>query len=375
MKKLLLLLLFIPLLACWGFIKDSEENNILNDSVIIATPSRLTLLFAGDFMQHQTQIDAAKTKDGYDYSDCFKHLKDEISSADIAIGNLEVTLGGKPYTGYPAFSAPDEFLYALHDAGFDIMLTANNHCLDRGQKGLERTIAILDSMDIPYAGTYINDEERSAKYPLLIEENDIRVVLLNYTYGTNGIEVREPNVVNFIDKAVMATDIEKAKEMNPDAIIACMHWGEEYVQLPSKEQIQLAEWLLSQGVDHIIGSHPHVVQPVELHTDSLNNKQNIVLYSLGNFISNMSAKNTDGGMMFKMTLEKDSITRVKDCGYSLVWTERPVISGKKNFVLYPVSFSLDSLGQASGYKLNNYTKETRTLMNKHNQNVEEYILF
>ena len=259
---------------------------------MIATPSRLTLLFAGDFMQHQTQIDAAKTKDGYDYSDCFKHLKDEISSADIAIGNLEVTLGGKPYTGYPAFSAPDEFLYALHDAGFDIMLTANNHCLDRGQKGLERTIAILDSMDIPYAGTYINDEERSAKYPLLIEENDIRVVLLNYTYGTNGIEVREPNVVNFIDKAVMATDIEKAKEMNPDAIIACMHWGEEYVQLPSKEQIQLAEWLLSQGVDHIIGSHPHVVHPVELRTDSLNNKQNIFLSSFGHFISTISSINT-----------------------------------------------------------------------------------
>lgn len=125
--------LFILLLLC-SCSSSSQE-----------TKDKVTLLFVGDLMQHQGQIDAARTPQGYDYSACFKLVKDEIDSADIAIGNLEVTLGGKPYKGYPQFSAPDEFLYAIRDAGFDVLLTANNHCLDRGQKGLERTIAKLDS--------------------------------------------------------------------------------------------------------------------------------------------------------------------------------------------------------------------------------------
>ena len=115
-------------------------------SVVLSAQKRITLLFVGDLMQHQAQIDAARTPDGkYDYSSCFALVKEQISHADIAIGNLEVTLGGKPYRGYPTFSAPDEYLQAIKDAGFDVLLTANNHCLDRGKKGLERTIAQIDS--------------------------------------------------------------------------------------------------------------------------------------------------------------------------------------------------------------------------------------
>ena len=120
---------------------------------------RITLLFVGDLMQHKGQIDAARTPEGtYDYTECFDLVRNQISQADIAIGNLEVTLGGKPYTGYPAFSAPDEYLQAIQDAGFDILLTANNHCLDRGRKGLERTLQQLESLDIPHAGNNRNAE-------------------------------------------------------------------------------------------------------------------------------------------------------------------------------------------------------------------------
>ena len=144
----------------------------------------------------------------------------------------------------------------------------------------------------------------------------------------------------------MEQDIEQAKLMQPDIIIANMQWGEEYVFLPSKEQVELTDWLLSKGVDHVIGSHPHVVQPMELRTDCITGAQNSVVYSLGNFISNMSKRGTDGGLMFKMTLEKDSVARVADCGYSMIWTDRPVISGKKNYVLYPINFPADSLNQA-----------------------------
>lgn len=123
---------------------------MLLHSVIFSAQERITLLFVGDLMQHQAQIDAARTPEGtYDYSSCFALVKEQIAQADIAIGNLEVTLGGRPYKGYPAFSAPDEYLSAIKEAGFDILLTANNHCLDRRRHGLERTLLMLDSLDMP----------------------------------------------------------------------------------------------------------------------------------------------------------------------------------------------------------------------------------
>ena len=373
MKTLLLSLLLCPILSC------NSQSQVANDTILtsdsIQPKSSITLLFAGDLMQHQAQIDAARVGNSYDYKECFKHIKKEISKADVAIANLEVTLGGKPYTGYPAFSAPDEFLFDIKDAGFDILLTANNHCLDRGKHGLERTIMMLDSLSVDYLGTYINEEERSKKHPLIIEQNGFRIALLNYTYGTNGIPATPPNMVNFIDKKVMKQDIEQAKAMQPDVIIANMHWGDEYVFLPSNGQKELADWLLSKGVDHVIGSHPHVVQPMELRTDSTSGTQNIVVYSLGNFISNMSKRGTDGGLMFKMTLEKDSMTRVTDCGYSMIWTDRPVISGKKNYILYPINIPADSLNQASRNKLSIFAKDSKELFDKHNIGIKEYTFY
>lgn len=333
----------------------------------------LTLLFVGDLMQHQAQIDAARTTSGYDYSDCFLRVKDEIEKADLAIGNLEVTLAGKPYRGYPQFSAPDAYLEAIREAGFDVLLTANNHCLDRRKKGLERTVLLLDSLEIPHAGTYVNKEERAQHYPLLIEKNGFRIVLLNYTYGTNGIPVDTPNVVNYIDRAVIEEDIAKARAMRPDVLIACMHWGIEYKSLPEKADKQLATWLLEKGVDHVIGSHPHVVQPMEVVCDSVGEKH-LVVYSLGNYLSNMSKRATDGGLMVRLTLEKtDHKVRLTDCAYSLVWVSRPVLSGKKNFQLYPAGISPDSLNVLEKSKLNLFLKDSRTLFNTYNKGISEYI--
>ena len=352
-------------------VSDTIISNA-NDSLL---PHRITLLFAGDLMQHQGQINAARTPAGYDYSDCFNFVKEEISRADIAVANLEVTLGGKPYRGYPAFSAPDEYLSAIREAGFNVLITANNHCLDRGKKGLERTILMLDSLRIPYAGTYTNAETREQRYPLMIEKNGFRIVLLNYTYGTNGLKATSPNIVNYIDKETMALDIRKAKALQPDVLIACIHWGEEYQSLPNREQTSLADWLLQQGVTHIIGSHPHVVQPMELRTDSTVGSQHAVVYSLGNFISNMSARRTDGGILFKLELEKDSITRVTNCEYGLVWTSRPVLSRKKNYILYPINYPTDSLSVIERNHLKIFTKDTRSLFNKHNKGIKEYIFY
>lgn len=340
---------------------------ILFYSVILSAQERITLLFVGDLMQHQAQIDAACNGETYDYPPYFSLVKEQISRADVAIANLEVTLGGKPYRGYPTFSAPDEYLQSIKEAGFDVLLTANNHCLDRGKKGLERTVLMFDSLSIPHAGTYRNLSERKQHYPLFIRKNGFCIALLNYTYGTNGIKAASPNIVNYIDKETILQDIRSAQAKRPDAIIACMHWGEKYHMLPNREQRELANWLLEQGVTHIIGSHPHVIQPMEMRTDG--NQQHVIVYSLGNFISSMSAENTDGGLIFTLQLEKYPLPqpisptinnqsyspafepfspifpfpRISHCGYTLVWTARPTLTGKKNYFLYSSYLPADSL--------------------------------
>lgn len=340
----------------------------------VAAQDHITLLFAGDLMQHQAQIDAARTAKGYDYSSCFKQVKQEISRADLAIGNLEVTLGGLPYSGYPAFSAPDEYLSAIKEAGFDVLLTANNHCLDRGKRGLERTILMLDSLHIPHAGTYLCKQEREKQYPLLVEKKGFRLVFLNYTYGTNGIEVSSPQVVNYIDKAQIKEDILKARRLMPDVIIACMHWGVEYRLLPEQSERELADWLIAQGVDHVIGSHPHVLQPMEIKEEAQTPARHVIVYSLGNFISNMSPVNTDGGAMVKLELQRVfRITRLTDCKYSLVWTSRPAISGKKNFELYPSSFINKNINNEELMRMKRFLKGARELFDAHNKGVKEYI--
>lgn len=339
----------------------------------LSAQDRISLLFVGDLMQHQAQIEAAKRGGGYDYTDCFAHVKKEISGADLAIGNLEVTLGGQPYSGYPAFSAPDEYLYAIKDAGFDVLLTANNHCLDRRKKGLERTVLMLDSLKLLHAGTYINKEEHEKNYPLLVEKNGFRIVFLNYTYGTNGIETTLPNVVNYIDKEQIKKDILAARRMLPDVIIACMHWGIEYRSLPERSEREMADRLIELGVDHVIGSHPHVLQPMEIKKDSRTPAKHVIVYSLGNFISNMSKEKADGGAMVKLELQRVfRITRLVDCKYALVWTSRPAISGKKNFELYPVTFLNKSINNEEVNAMKRFLKGAGDLFENHNIGIKEY---
>ena len=335
---------------------------------------RITLLFAGDLMQHQGQIDAARRPDGsYDYTPCFQYVKEEVSRADVAIANLEVTLAGRPYRGYPQFSAPDEYAQAVKEAGFDVLLTANNHCLDRRQKGLERTIRVLDSLQIPSVGTYTDKSDRESRYPLIIERNGFRIALLAYTYATNGIEAQAPNIVNYIDKTQIMEDIRKARMQKADVIIACMHWGIEYRMLPEYQERQMADWLIAQGVDHVIGGHPHVLQPMEIRPDDYTAARHVVVYSLGNYISNMSAPNTDGGAMLKLELKRiGHITALADCSYSLVWTSRPSLRGGGNYLLYPAANPPEGITPEEKSRLSTFLQKARNLFKKNNIDIKEY---
>lgn len=284
-----------------------------------------TLLFVGDLMQHSPQFMHARQPDGtFNYDICFEEVKPYIEAADIAIGNLEVTLGGPPYTGYPCFSAPDDWLWAIKKTGFDVLTTSNNHCLDRGKRGLERTLTMTDSAGILTLGTYRNAEERQQRYPLLVEQNGIRFAFITYTYDMNGFEVEAPNVVNVIDTTQMKRDILMARTMHPDVIIAIIHWGTEYKLLPDSYQRFHGQWLLEHGVDHIIGGHPHVIQPTEYVPYADKPDYHLVVWSQGNFISNMSAPHTTEGTMITLTFRKTGlITRLTEYDCKVVQTTRP----------------------------------------------------
>ncbi len=349
-------------------VPEAVAEDVTEAATEVVTEPReyhLSILIAGDFMQHGPQITAALQPDSsYNYDECFARVKPVIEDADVAIGNLEVTLGGKPYAGYPQFRAPDEYLQAIVDAGIDIILTANNHCLDSGKHGLERTIMMMDSVGVPHIGTYVDEFEREDNYPYILEQNGIRVAILNFTYGTNGLVVEEPNIVNMMDTAIIAVDLITAKEVNPDVIIAIPHWGIEYQSLPSKEQRRMADWLIDNGVDHVIGGHPHVAQPMEL----LNDGKNFVAYSLGNVISNQSKPNTYGGYMVRLDFVKnDSLTMLSDCAYIPYWVSRPHDNGfKHNYRMLPLDEPDSLLTKKERQQRDTISESMRTLFKEHN---------
>lgn len=326
--------------------------------------SRVTLLFVGDLMQHQAQIDAARRSDGgYDYSHCFSLVSERIREADIAIGNLEVTLGGSPYRGYPQFSAPDEYLYIMRDIGFDILATANNHSLDRHRRGLERTLSLIDSTGLAAMGTYRDAADRTRRYPLMVEAKGMKIAFLCATYGTNGISTTPPNIVNSLSRDELEADIREARSMGADAIIAYVHWGNEYQRYPSSEQQSLAQWLIDQGVDHVIGSHPHVVQPIEMIPHRDYPTQHAVVYSLGNYVSNMSIAHGDVGMWVSLTLEKiGSATRLSGLDYDFVWTERAALSRRGDFRIIPSDTLPADLTPESRQRMQRAIASERTLV-------------
>ena len=337
---------------------------------IITTPiQQVDFLFAGDIMQHETQLNMARLENGtYSFSYCFRHIKELVKSRDISIANLETTIGESGYSGYPSFCAPDSFLYAVKDAGFNVLLFANNHCLDKGKRGALYTLDLLDSLKIAHCGVYRNEQERKERYPLIIEKKGVRVALLNYTYGTNGRAIPAPMVVNLIDKEQIAIDIQTAKEYNPDAIIACMHWGDEYVSLPPQQIKELGDWLIEQGVSHIIGNHPHVVQPIEIRENSKSPDRNVIAYSIGNLVSNMSLRRTDGGIMLAMTLRKIlNYTRPRNVHYLFTWIAPKTSDGKRDFTIYPAATTKITDWEYAEEKRQLFINDSRSLFKNHNK--------
>jgi poly-gamma-glutamate capsule biosynthesis protein CapA/YwtB (metallophosphatase superfamily) len=359
------------LFLCIGFL-------CLNRVTYAQDTTRLSLLFVGDIMQHDSQIKAAfdPTSKTYDYNPCFQFVKPYFESVDLAIGNLELTLAGPPFKGYPQFSAPDALAFALRDAGMDVLVTANNHSVDRGRKGVDRTIQLLDSAGILHTGTFRDTVDRMNDYPLLLEKSGIKLALLNYTYGTNGIPVTKPNVVNLIDTAVIRKDMIKAKEANPDFIVVFTHWGLEYQSQPSKEQKRLTEFCFQLGAHVVMGSHPHVIQPMEWRKE----KNQLIVYSLGNFVSGQRDRYKNGGAMVRMDFSKitnDSVSTstIDSAGYILEWVYRTTDVNKDYYILPIPSFENDTAefikDEASRLSFKTFVEDSRKLMRNYNLNLSE----
>ena len=345
--------------------------SILMVSVVSLLQSNHTvnLMFVGDAMQHAPQITAAEQPDGtYDYSPCFQNIAEDITWADFAVVNLECPLGGKPYTGYPCFSAPDSYAQQLRDVGFDLFLTANNHCLDRRDKGLERTCRTLDSLGIHHIGTYRSLSERNQRIPYIVNVKGMKIAFLDYTYGTNGIPIQGNVIVDFIDQQRIADDIAEARNRGAHAICVNLHWGIEYQLKPVASQRTLADWLVTQGVDLIIGGHPHVVEPMEMRYSEEYDKKVLLVYSMGNFISTQSDIDTRGGAMVKVSLRMENgHAVVVEPRYKLFFVQKPVARGE-NYVLIPEARP-DLLRPDSKGEFTRFMQRTHDLVMSNNKDV------
>lgn len=342
----------------------------------------VSLLFLGDIMQHQLQIESAldTVKGIYDFTSQFKYVKPIFKNTDIVVGNLEVTFGGSPYTGYPKFSSPSSLGDAIKKSGINYLVMSNNHVYDRDKAGFENTLRVVDSLNFKRTGTFYDYTDKIKNHPMVIEKNGLKIALFNYGYGVNDDYFEAPNMINFIDKDSIKNDLQNAVKKNFDAIVVMMHWGEEYIREPDSLQLDLTNFCFENGADIIIGSHSHVINRMEHYSYSSENvkeKEVFVAYSLGNFVSNYGKwRYCDGGTLIKFTLskEKGSKLHIKNPEYQLIWVYRPIKSKKLryHYVLpFKKSGSNYKMSNSDRNQLNIFLRDSRELMNSENIGVKE----
>lgn len=295
-------------------------------------PDTATILVMGDVMMHRDQISNAARPDGtYDFSTYLANIKPMIEKADLSIANMEFTLAGRPYTGYPCFSAPDGYEDYVASCGVDVFLTANNHILDKGKNGLERTLSRYSDMEssgiVKHTGVSVSDVDDRMRFPLMVAVKGVRVALVNFTYGTNIKGDSDFPKVHLTDKKEIEAAVRRARRAGADFVIALPHWGTEYVLNHSSSQEALADWLAGIGCDAVIGAHPHVVQDcglVSAFSDGSLKKVPVV-YSLGNIVSNMSATNTQVGMIasLRIVTDEDGVKTMLPPRLTFTWCTRP----------------------------------------------------
>lgn len=355
MKKKIIFIVIFFFLVCgvvvsyYLFNTEKEENKKVEEmpkeEVKIEEPEpvirRMSIVMVGDALIHgAVYLDAKKSDGSYDFSSMFKMIKPIIQDYDLKYYNQESIIGGGKPSHYPRLNSPKEIGEDLIDIGFNLVSLANNHALDKGEDAIRYSNKFWKKQeDVIVAGTYSSQEERDT-IPVY-EKNDIKFAFLSYTTGTNGLKTSKGNeyLVNVYNKKTVKEDITKAKENGAEVIIVAMHWGNEYTHEPNKKQKEIAEYLSSLGVNLIIGSHPHVIQPIDYVNDTL------VIYSLGNFISAQKVLGLEKiiGLLVgvEIVVDEDSNVTFENLNYQLLYTYYN--SSNKNFKIYPFDKLTDSI--------------------------------
>lgn len=321
--------------------KLSPLNKPIPEAVPVISTARLTV--TGDIMVHSYQYNEAynnQTKE-YDFSHNFKDMKKYFDNADLVIGNLETVFAGedREISDYPCFNTPDSFASALKEAGFQLLTTANNHSMDKGEEGLLRTLSILDEYGIDHVGTYSSQQSRDT---ILIKEvNGIRIAFLSFSYGTNGIPVKTPYTINLLTEELVKSDLQKAKAENPDLIVVLPHMGIEYETYPRDEFKKWTDLMFENGADLILASHPHVLQPMEykkIIDETGKERIGFVIYSLGNFISSQTTPPRNASILLNIEIQKTDDQRaiIKNVSFNPIWTQFRGTDGKDHFVVRSV---------------------------------------
>lgn len=351
---------------------DVEQEEVEDKEITI------NLSAVGDIMFHDAQLESAydEENDTYHFIPVFEEVKPILSKADITIGNLETTLAGpeRGFSGYPLFNSPDETIDAIKNAGFDILTTANNHSLDTGIDGLQRTIKVLREKGIDFVGTADNEDQSRV---LIKDVDGIKLAFLAYTESTNGLGDQYSNdqlhrMLNVMEKENIMQDIEEAKSLDADLIITYMHWGTEYMEEPNEKQIEYAHMLAEAGVDIILGSHPHVIQPSEvIETDD---HETFVVYSMGNFISNQRQETvgnnrTEDGIIINFDITKNKQTNetfIENVEYVPTWVYKHNENGQSKYTyrILPIEQSLSNAEISDAFKsrMENSLKTTNAKM-------------
>ncbi|HCT64128.1 MAG TPA: hypothetical protein DIC60_02450 [Lachnospiraceae bacterium] len=300
------------------------------------------LTVTGDLMVHSWQYNEAYDSDTgtYDFSHNFSEIKKFFTNSDVVMGNLETVFAGEDrgISDYPSFNTPDAFGDALKEAGFNLLTTANNHCMDKGTDGLNRTIEILDGLGIEHIGTYAREEERNN---ILVKDvNGIKIAFLSYTYGTNGIAVPQDYSVNLIDGGKMESDISRARDM-ADLVVVMPHMGNEYEQNVDDQFKVLADKMFSAGADIVLASHSHVLEPMEYRTitdEDGTKREGFVIYSLGNCISSQTTPPRNAGVILNIEIQQinDQKPEIKQVSVIPIWTQFRNINEQDHFIVRSV---------------------------------------
>jgi len=372
-------LLYFTLFLTRGVSDDLAvtDNNPVNDSIKI-----IHVIATGDAMSHMPLVQSSQdsVSGRFNFYPSFEYLAPILNNEDLKIVNFETTLAGPPYSGYPQFCAPDTLAYTLKNIGFNFFVNANNHSVDKSSKGINRTIDVFNKYGIQHTGTFRNEAERKKDYPAFVTLNGIKVSILNYTYGTNSLIAPKPTIINYIDTNSIKADLAAARNGNPDMILVCLHWGNEYQREPCIEQKMIADVLFRNGTDVIVGSHPHVIQPIEVKNFKYKgrNKKGLVIWSLGNFFANQRKQYRDGGMFVKFDIAKNIYTgecTLLNIGYIPFWVYK-TLNPVKFYVLPIYRFENDSLT----FKMNvqdkqdfhTFITDTRKHLSRDTANIKEF---